>query len=372
MSQDYTPDLYSQGTVADTTLQHMEENFAALKSDFSGSTQPSNMVAGMWWFDTTSKYLMIRNEANNAWQYVWNFANLKPVVGNLYNEITHAMCSSLLKDPAQATEGLRSLGTGAYQACAGNDARLSAPPDGTVSQAKLKTGTQSQNYNISASSSWKFTLTGGQYCFYPTFKGQTTDIIAEFVGTQASTSYATAVSLYNSWATGTRYGYVIHRYITASGEVNWLFILRDKDTKEVVGRSIASDHPCFGNGGKPLLVPHPFGDYDDTKYEIIVVNPSLAEIDEMESMTIVEDESLPDLDILEVISAYYEIDESSRPRWPTKAVTVGLPKFVVDKKTKKKTLADYRFMKSGTVVTPIKKVIPKPDYIKVKRLKRKK
>jgi len=40
-----------------------------------------------------------------------------------------------------------------------------------------------------------------------------------------------------------------------------------------------------------------------------------------------------------------------------------LPKHIKDK-TGKKILADYRFMGKNDVVEPVKKVIPKPSYIK--------
>ena len=278
-------------------------------------------------------------------------------------------------DPAAGTAGLRTLGTTAIKACAGNDARLSdaRPPTSTsVGTGHLKTSTQSQNYDIASGASHKFTLTGGQYCLWYTCKGEGGGVGTQTGGRSNVTGdYATVVSLYNNYGSPA-FGYVVHRYITSSGEVNWFFVLRDKATKEIIGMSIAPDHPCFGNGGKPLLVSHPFGNYDESKHEIIVINPSLAEIEQMELETIVDDETKPDKDLLEVITENYEIDENSSPAWPNIPVTVGLPKHIKDKKTGKKVLADYRFMGKDDVVEPIKKKIPKPDYIEVKSLKRKK
>lgn len=284
-------------------------------------------------------------------------------------------------DPAAGTAGLRTLGTGAQQASPGNYAPPTHTGDVTggtaltigaakVSQSKLKTSTQSQSYDIAASTTHKFTLTGGQYCFNITCAGENSDIHSG-ASFPSSTAYATIAAFKNINAGNPRYGYCLHRYVTSSGEINWLFILRDKITKEIIGRSIAPDHPCFGNGGKPLLVPHPFGDYDETKHEIIVINPTNEEIEVMELETIVEDETKPDKDLLEVITENYEIDEGSNPVWPSIPVTVGLPKHVKDKKTGKKILADYRFMSPDTKIQPIRKVIPKPLYIKVKKLKRK-
>ncbi len=56
-------------------LTAIRNNFAALKSCFSGATAPPNPVAGMWWYDTTANILKLRNEANNAWLNVYDFAN---------------------------------------------------------------------------------------------------------------------------------------------------------------------------------------------------------------------------------------------------------------------------------------------------------
>jgi hypothetical protein len=56
-------------------LTAIRNNFAALKSCFSGATAPPDPVAGMWWYDTTANMLKIRNEANNAWLNVYDFAN---------------------------------------------------------------------------------------------------------------------------------------------------------------------------------------------------------------------------------------------------------------------------------------------------------
>jgi hypothetical protein len=84
MSQNFLDDCFSGGHVGQTDLQNMENNFAALKSAFSGATQPSNTVAGMPWFDTTNKVLKSRDSANGAWlglmhgdtsQKIWVYRN---------------------------------------------------------------------------------------------------------------------------------------------------------------------------------------------------------------------------------------------------------------------------------------------------------
>lgn len=74
MAQNYTDDCFAGSHAGQTDLQNMENNFACLKSSFSGDSAPSNPVAGMWWFDTDANILKIRNEANGAWISVFNFA----------------------------------------------------------------------------------------------------------------------------------------------------------------------------------------------------------------------------------------------------------------------------------------------------------
>ena len=59
---------------------------------------------------------------------------------NLTGSITHNDVASANKDGTAGTPSLRTLGTGATQACAGNDSRLSdqrVPTDGSVTDAKL-------------------------------------------------------------------------------------------------------------------------------------------------------------------------------------------------------------------------------------------
>ena len=82
-----------------------------------------------------------------------------------------------------------------------------------------------------------------------------------------------------------------------------------------------------------------------------------------------EHELEPDKDILHVIEEDYEIDEDSNPDWPTTPVSVGLPKRIMQ--NGKMTLVDYRFIDPNTRVESIKKVIPRPDYIKVRNLVKK-
>jgi len=67
MSQTWTDDTFGAGHVAQTDLQNMENNFACLKSSFSGAAAPAGAVAGQLWFDTDQKVLKTRNAANGEW-----------------------------------------------------------------------------------------------------------------------------------------------------------------------------------------------------------------------------------------------------------------------------------------------------------------
>ena len=221
-----------------------------------------------------------------------------------------------------------------------------------VTQAKLKTSQGSVNTN--STTPVNLTLPGGEYGFYPQVYRVAT---AQICVSSAGTSYVTNISLTSSSSILTVYAQ--QRYVTSSGEVFWIFILRDKITKDIKAMYQAPDHPCFGNGGKPLLVPHPFGSYDPETQEIVVINPTEKEVTEMRGKC-EKGEDEPDKDLLEIIVDEYEIDENSAPKWPTKKVTVGLPK---DR--------DWKRDPDDTKVTPIKKVIPQPKGILVKKLRRK-
>jgi hypothetical protein len=84
MSQDYVDDVYDQDHVVDTDMEKVENDFAALKSAFSGASSPSNPVPGMAWFDTGKKILKRRNVENTVWYgMLWGDGDFKiPVYRN--------------------------------------------------------------------------------------------------------------------------------------------------------------------------------------------------------------------------------------------------------------------------------------------------
>ena len=70
---------------------------------------------------------------------------------------------------------------------------------------------------------------------------------------------------------------VTTRYVTASGEDYWIFILIDKSTKEIISISAAPDHPSYENGGDSMKVPSPFIDFDPLTQEIILIDRETTE-----------------------------------------------------------------------------------------------
>lgn len=169
--------------------------------------------------------------------------------------------------------------------------------DANVTTAKLKTATSEQSSAANAN----IAVTGGSYCFYPQVKAssaenQSRKIWVENVG-NLGTSYATYVGITVTGATG----YAQFRYVTASGQDHWLFVLIDKASKEIISSSSAPDHVCFGNGNDPLKLVHPFLNFDQAKHEIILV-------DYDDTKTIIENANSAELSILEFLNKNLKIN----------------------------------------------------------------
>jgi len=84
MSQDWTDNVYAAGHIGSTDLQNMENNFATLKSLFSGAAQPASMAACHPWFDAVKHVLKVRNDNDSVWiglmhgdvsQKIWIYRN---------------------------------------------------------------------------------------------------------------------------------------------------------------------------------------------------------------------------------------------------------------------------------------------------------
>ncbi len=69
MSQDWTDDVYDKDAyTAHVIMSNIELMFATLKSSFSGTSAPSNQVAGQSWFDTTKKLQKYRDSTDTVWR----------------------------------------------------------------------------------------------------------------------------------------------------------------------------------------------------------------------------------------------------------------------------------------------------------------
>jgi len=229
-----------------------------------------------------------------------------------------------------------------------------------ITQAKLKTSQGSVSVTSTVGSN--VTLPGGEYGFYPQLKGGVYPMDAKIGIALLSTAYVTNIWLRD--ASGVVPGGTAvnarQRYVTSSGEVFWVFYLRDKATKQVKATYAAPDHPCFGNGGNPEKMQHPFPDYDPAKHEIVVCNPTLSQLQAMEGARYNDGSAHPSRSIADVIMRDYELDDATDAKWPTIPVTVGLP-----------AGHDWTRMQDGTEVTPIKMAIPQPEGMLCKLLKKK-
>ena len=232
-----------------------------------------------------------------------------------------------------------------------------------VGQGELKSTTGSVT---DTQASWQLkTLPGGEYGFYPQQKGSGGN---NFVGavnptvTRTTGTYATIIELYDSAGGGV---WAQQRYVQASGEVHWIFILRNTDSGKIVSIWQAPDHPCFGNGGDPIALDQPHLNFDpltgiNTGYdidgnlvtfnaEIITINPTKAEV-----KTIKKRAQKDGLDFIEVLLADYDFDESEDLDFPDIEVTVELEDDL--------DTGEQRIKKAK---------IPKPAHIKCHKLKKK-
>jgi len=403
----------------------------ALATLSSGTSAPSSPYAYQLWADTANGLLKIRNAANNAWITIGKLADsaLGHVGKDLFDANTILKADSdntpvALSVPEGRIIGRKSggsiaaltgaeargiLGTApfvcgsdadgdmwyrasgalarlpkgeAYQVLTMNSAGT-APQwsalDGnsiaasSIGRSHLKTSTGSVSTTSIAGE--HLILPGGEYGFYPQtyciYTGEGSYSCIMYAQIANGAKHATAATCIHIRVSTLNPGtaYAVQRYVTSSGEIHWIFFLRDILTKRVISSYEAPDHPCFGNGGKPLVVPHPFPDADPNEHEIVVVTLDFDQYKEIVAKTGVDDEEVPDRSVAQVILEDYEIDENETPDWPTTPVTVGLPTTIEDPETNEALPVDWRTIPSGTIIEPTKKTIPKMDYFIVRSLK---
>ena len=247
---------------------------------------------------------------------------------------------------------------------------------GSVDQTALKTtlGTVTN-----ATTSYEDeTITGGTYCFLPQSKVTGGNLAVELANVTVSTGAAYVTRVATVCGTGSNTLTVNTRYVTASGELFWIFVKYDS-LGNIATTSAASDHPCFGNNP---YVEQPFNTINPGD-NIIVINPSFADTKKIELARIPTidgswmteqklrdgvdiDYRRTDRDFIEVFLDEYEVQQSQQTDWPDTQITVALPKIHDGE-----LVGDWRFMPSGTRLTPIKAEILRPDYVTPLKYKKK-
>jgi len=235
--------------------------------------------------------------------------NSKKVTGTADNTITGAMIQQDAVTSEKIQDGTINATNMANSAI--TEAKVAAS---AVSQSKLKTSQGEVSHG--GSSVAQYTLPGGEYGFYPQIKMANTgsytydaSIIGEatFAGW---TSYVTKIGLKSGGVPS--YIYAQQRYITSSGKDHWIFLLVDKATKNIVSSWQAPDHPSYGSNADENEMTHPFGAFDGTKYEVVLVDNEI--LNELKKK-ITRKKSM-----LTLINEEYMVDETSSPEYEPREI----------------------------------------------------
>ena len=134
-----------------------------------------------------------------------------------------------------------------------------------------------------------FLLPGGEYHFMPSFKVNSYDHTSVRIGARficnsstvsevmsdSSLTYTSILAL-EVFTTGNDITlYSKSAYITASGQLKWIFIKREKTTGSIVSTYEAWDHPSNMNNPN---IEHPFIFCNPFSYEIICINPTSSDL----------------------------------------------------------------------------------------------
>ncbi len=242
---------------------------------------------------------------------------------------------------------------------------------GLVSQAKLKTSTGEVSVTIykTGTQAAEVTLPGGSYGFFPQTKAINGSIhgatcehsgypyihtsAAGETGTYNTNFFLSVGPPSNTTSDADYYTYAQQRYVASSGELNWLFFLRDKTTKKVKASWFGSDHPCFGSGGDPEVVYSPFDGYNTSVDEVVCITLTDEELADVK-VKASKGES-----ILQVLNTKYIIDDEEEVKVANFGlITVGLPEG-----------HDWKMQAAGTAVEPIRKIVKSHKQLLYRRLK---
>ncbi|RLA87306.1 MAG: hypothetical protein DRG40_00660 [Deltaproteobacteria bacterium] len=366
----YDPNSPAKDHDALADIDKIRENTNQLRKFEASDTEPSSPVAGMFWLYTPGSgnwVLKQRNPDNSGWVNLWE---MDPSTGAIKNIFASVKMEEVGDFPAYSGNADKFLKLNSSLQPVWEEVSTEIP-DSSVTRAKLKTSSGAVSSSLGSGVVKQMTLPGGEYGFYPRVKCSSSGSCVHILyGGGPISSYVTNVTL-RTLSGYTSTIYVWQRYVTSSGEVFWIFLLREKETGKIIGGYQAPDHPCFGNGNDPILVPHPFGDYDPEKHEIIVINPSPEQLKEMKALCRPQRMGQPRRDLLELfhgwreedkdIGPLYEPDDSVELEYPKREITVGI---VEDEDDKPLWLKE----EARIIKVDISKY--QPDCVRVRPLKR--
>ena len=246
MSQIWTDNPFSSNAVGQTDLQSIENNFAAIKSAWSGPSAPASPIAGMWWHDTTTNIL--KHYYGGGWESVYDLANSRVLASlNSVNCSRNVIAGTGL-DGGGVLSADRTITHAAHTGDVTGSGALTIG-SAKVTTAKLKTSTSTVSTpTMTAANLYP---SGGSYCFYPqVYRSSGSYTFTARICSQIGPASATTVIHISNSATP-NVASARFRYVTSSGEVYWVFFCVDKKTGNILANSAAPDHVCFGNGGKP-------------------------------------------------------------------------------------------------------------------------
>jgi hypothetical protein len=129
------------------------------------------------------------------------------------------------------------------------------------------------------------------------------------------------------------------RYVTASGPLCWLYLLRDKATDESRGEYFAPDHCCFGYDTTTDEMPHPFLSFDSNIHNLYILHPTKKEVKAAKLLK--RDDR--NLSIIDAFWQLYDVDTSNEEEWPDDVeVSTGVDE---DLDTGKKTIVKEKTVK---------------------------
>lgn len=115
---------------------------AAVQTQNSGATEPAYTVAYMFWADTASGYLKVRNAANNAWVTVRSLSSA-------FLEIQNGGTGATTEAAARAALGVETAANGSTKIATGTQAQRDISPQPGYFRFNSTTG-QFEGYNGSA------------------------------------------------------------------------------------------------------------------------------------------------------------------------------------------------------------------------------